>query len=50
MAEYTFKILQCEHRTILKYVWSFFHIIKESVKNPLSGICTWYFKPTYANP
>ena len=32
MGKHTFKILRCEHRKVLKYVWPFFKIMKEGVK------------------
>ena len=32
MAKHTLKILRCEHRNILKYVWPFYNITHERVK------------------
>ena len=41
MVKHTLNILQCEQHKILKYVWPFFHIVKESVKTATSsGIFT----------
>ena len=31
MAKHTIKILRCEHRKILKYVWPFYNIMYEKV-------------------
>ena len=36
MAKHTLKILRCEHRKILKYVWPFFNIMSVRIlANPL---------------
>ena len=34
MAKHTLKILRCEHRKILKYIWPFYNITHERVNSP----------------
>ena len=34
MAKHTLKILRCEHRKILKYIWPFYNIMHKRVNSP----------------